>query len=64
MGGGERERGEVYTGLWCGKIREREQLKDKGIDRRIILIWIFRKWHVGVWNESIRLRIGTGGWML
>ena len=23
--------------------------------------WIFRKWDVGVWSESIWLRIGTGG---
>jgi hypothetical protein len=25
------------------------------------LRWIFRKWDVGVWTESNRLRIGTGG---
>jgi hypothetical protein len=31
-------------------------LEDPGIDGKIILRWIFRKWDVGVW-----LRIGTGG---
>ena len=29
---------------------------DPGVDGRIVLRWIFRKWDVGVW-----LRIGTGG---
>jgi hypothetical protein len=34
-------------------------LGDLGVDGKIILRWIFRKWHVGVWTESIWLRIGT-----
>ena len=33
---------------------------DPGVDGRIILRWIFRKWDVGVWTGSIWLRIGTG----
>jgi len=28
---------------------------------RIILRWIFRKWHVGIWTGSSWIRIGTGG---
>ena len=32
---------------------------DPGVDRRIILRWIFRKWDVEVWTESNWLRIGT-----
>jgi len=36
-------------------------LEDQGVDRRIILRWIFKKWDVGVWIESIWLRIGKGG---
>jgi len=30
----------------------------------IVIIWIFRKWDVGVWVGSIWLRIGTGGGQL
>jgi hypothetical protein len=37
----------VYTGFWWGNLRKRHHLEDPGIDRRIILIWIFRKWDGG-----------------
>jgi hypothetical protein len=30
-----------------------------GVDGRIILIWLFRKWDVGVWTGLSWLRIGT-----
>jgi hypothetical protein len=42
-------------------VRERNHLGDPGVDGRIMLIWIFRKWNVGVWTGSIWLRIGTDG---
>jgi len=42
-------------------LRERDQLGDPGVDRRIILKWIIRKWDVGEWIGLIWLRIGTGG---
>jgi len=38
---------EMYTGFWCRNLRERDHLKDPGLDWRIILRWIFRKWNVG-----------------
>jgi len=28
-------RGEVYTGFWCGNLRERDHLEDPGLDGRI-----------------------------
>jgi hypothetical protein len=37
-------KGEVYTGLWWGNLREREHLEDPRVDGRIILRWILRKW--------------------
>ena len=39
----------------------RDHLEDPGIDERIILGWIFRKWGVRAWTGSMWLRIGTGG---
>jgi hypothetical protein len=54
----------VYTWFWCENLRERDDLEDPGVDGRIILRWIFRKWDVGVWTGSIWLRIRTGGGML
>ena len=53
--------GDAYTTFWLGNLRVRDHLGDLGIDRRIILRWIFRKWDVGVWTGLILLRIGTGG---
>jgi len=54
-------RGEAYTGFRWGNLRERGHFGDPGLDGRIILRWIFRKWDVGEWTGSSRLRIGTGG---
>jgi len=42
--------GEAYTGFWWGNLSERDHLGDPGLDRRIILRWIFRGWDVGVWT--------------
>jgi len=34
---------------------------DSGVDGRIILRWISRKWDEGLWTGTSWLRIGTGG---
>jgi hypothetical protein len=39
-----RERGEVYRGFWWRNLRDRDHLEDQGLDGKIILRWIFRKW--------------------
>jgi len=54
------ERRGVY-GFWWGHLRERDHLGDQGVDGRIIVRWIFRKWDVGVCTGSSWLRIETGG---
>jgi hypothetical protein len=50
----------VYRVL-VGKSDGRDHLEDLGVDGRIILRWIFRKWDVGAWTGSSWLRIGIGG---
>ena len=40
-------RGEAYSGFCWGNLRERDHLEDPGVDGRIIICWIFRKWDVG-----------------
>jgi hypothetical protein len=40
---------------------ERDHLVDPGLDGRIILRRIFRKWDVEVWAGFSWLRIETGG---
>jgi len=41
-------RGEVYTGFWWGNLKGRGHLVDTGVDGRIILKWILRKWNGGM----------------
>ena len=47
-----------------GKPKGKSHLEDPGVDGRIILRWIFRKWDVEVWTGSIWLRIWTDSGLL
>ena len=40
-------RGETYTGVWWGYLKERDHWEDPAVDGRIMLRWIFRQWDVG-----------------
>jgi hypothetical protein len=47
-GGKER----LHTGFCWGDLREDDHLGDPGVDRRIILKWIFKDWNGGMyWIE-------------
>ena len=54
------ERRGVYRVL-VGKPEWKNHFGDPGVDGRILLRWIFRKWDVGVRTGSSWLRIGAGG---
>jgi len=39
---------EVHTSFWWRNLMERDHLEEPGVDGRIILRWIFRKWEGGM----------------
>jgi hypothetical protein len=57
---GERE---VHTEFWWGVLREGNHLGDRGVNGRMILKWIFKKWD-GAWTGLSWIRIGTDGGLL
>jgi hypothetical protein len=38
-------------GFRWGILKGKDHLEDPGVDSRVILRWIFRKWDVGAWIE-------------
>ena len=54
------DRRSVYR-ILVRDLRERDHLKDTGVEGRIILRCSFKKWDVALWSGWSWLRIGTGG---
>jgi hypothetical protein len=55
---------EVHTAFWSRDPRERDHLVNLGVDGRIILKCVFKKWYGDAWAELIWLMIETyGGFM-
>jgi hypothetical protein len=52
--------GEVHIGFSWGDLMEIDHLEDLGLERRIILKWIFNIWNGEAWTGLLWLRIETG----
>jgi len=48
-------------GVFVCDMMERDRVEDPGLDRKVILKWIFRKSGGEVWTGLLSLRVGTGG---
>jgi hypothetical protein len=53
----------MHRELWWGHLRKRSHMENSGIDKKVILKRIFKKWN-GAWTELIWLRTGADGGLL
>jgi len=53
----------MYLDTWSG-LKERVHFEDPGVDRRVILKWIFKRWNVEKWVGLIWLITRTDGGLI
>ena len=53
-------RGKVSMGFWWGNLRKKDHMGNPGLDGRLLLGWILRKWDGGV--DWIDLSQDRDGW--
>jgi hypothetical protein len=58
------DRGEMCTGFWWESPKEKDHLKDQGIDGRMGSKWTLRRVAGGVWCGCTGLRMGIAGGLL
>jgi hypothetical protein len=54
----------MHAKFWSDKLYGSDHSKDIGIDWRIILDWILKKYFGRVWNGFVWIRIETNGDLL
>jgi hypothetical protein len=47
--------------IGTGNLREKAHLENLGVDGKIILKWLFKKWDGELWTGLIWLRVKTSG---
>jgi hypothetical protein len=52
-------RGEMHAGVWWGSLREGNHLEDQGVDGRILLKFVFKKWFEGCMDWIV---LAAGRW--
>jgi hypothetical protein len=55
------ERYEMHTEFLSGKMRRKDHMKDLGINGRITLRFILKKWGGMVWTGLIKVKLRTSG---